>query len=96
MTNPADRIRSEIEAMDKLWNGGFEDMQALEHRIPSLLKAMAVMANALEFYAAPWGPHHGNDHKTNFIVMETLNRAGFEAREKLAEAAKLLCGEGDK
>jgi hypothetical protein len=43
---------------------------------------------ALEFYAAPWGPHHGNDEQTNLIIMETLNRAGQKAREALAPTAE--------
>lgn len=41
------------------------------------------LREALEFYAGNWGPHHGNDDRTNLIIMETLNRAGFKARESL-------------
>lgn len=74
----ADRIRREIKKLGKLWNGGFEDMQALEQKVPGVLKAMAAMVNALD----------------RSSLYNLYNRKpDNEAALALAEAAKLLCGE---
>jgi hypothetical protein len=54
-----------------------------DEEIARLHRAIEVCVEALEFYAAPWGPHHGNDDYTNQIVMGTLNKARFKAKEAL-------------
>lgn len=58
---------------------------ALEAQLARSEAMRKELVEALAFYAGSWGPHHGNDEKTNLIIMETLNRAGFKAREALAK-----------
>lgn len=78
--NPADRIRSEIARLGAMNEHGFFNTPISTDR---LLKAMTVMVSALEHYESAHYDGRGYQCHSDDTATETL-----------AEAAKLLCGEG--
>lgn len=59
--------------------------QDLWDKINTLKDKLKIAIEALEFYADSWGIHHGNDERTNYIIMETLNKVSFKARQSLSK-----------
>lgn len=63
----------------------FHAYDQINTKLTSAMEMLERAEKALDFYAGYWGPHHGNDDRTNSIIQETLNRARFKAEEALAD-----------